>query len=90
VSGAPEYAVETPGAVPVEPMHGVREIGRLCRFQEIVDMIAHATPSVSLESVLIFLFRQVTERVNRRFRKGTAHVEPAPIQAALSRRMGGR
>jgi len=56
VSRAPEHAVETPGTVSVEPMHEAREIGRLCRFQEIVDMIAHETHGVSLEYVIIFSF----------------------------------
>ena len=46
VSRAPEHAVETPGTVPVEPMHEARPIGRLFRFQEIVDTIAHETQGV--------------------------------------------
>ena len=53
VSRAPEQAVETPGTVPVEPMHEARQIGRLCGFQEIVDVIAHETQSVQLESELL-------------------------------------
>ena len=85
---APEQAVETLSTGPVEPMHEAWQVGRLCRFREIVDVIAHETQGASLESLL--LFRQVPERVNSCFRKGTSHVKPAPIQAALSHRMGGR
>ena len=46
VSRAPEHAVETPDTVPVELMHEARQIGRLFRFQEIVDAIAHETQGV--------------------------------------------
>ena len=64
VSRAPEHAVETPGTVPVEPKHEVRQIGRLCRFQEIVDVIAHETQSVQLESELLdCLGKRVEEQV---------------------------
>jgi len=45
-------------------MHEARQIGWLCRFQEIVDVIAHETQGVQLESELLdFLGKRVEEQV---------------------------
>ena len=62
VAAAIEHAVEAHRRVPVEPVHDFGQIFRLCRFNQVMDVIAHDAQGIELKAIFLLAFMDGIEK----------------------------